>query len=195
MTHQRSRSLTGAATGLAAGLLLVGCSSSATTHANTPTTRATNAGATSSSPTAATSTTATPVGGSSPAALAGTSACVLVNEQEAGAALGADPGAGQAVTSHGASSCMYGTSPRILTVNLVPTGGKAAYDHLHATSGQLVDISGVGDAAFGTFHGPAAGIDFYKGDTFVAVVLVTGQASAPPKDLAIALAKTAASRI
>lgn len=194
MTHRRLRcSLTAAATGLAAGLLLAGCTTSPT-NANTPLTGS-NANATSSSPAAPTSTTATAVGASSPGAPAGTNACALVSEQEAGAALGTDPGAGQAVTSHGASSCMYGTSPMIVTVNLVPTGGKAAYDHLHATAGQLVNIPGVGDAAFGTFHGPAAGIDFYKGDIFVAVVLVTGQASAPPKDQAIALAKMAASRI
>ncbi len=189
-------SLTAAATGLAAGLLLAACSSSSPTSANTPITRSSSS-VTSSSAADPTSTTATAVGATSPVVRAGTNACALVSEQEAGAALGTDPGAGQTVTSHGASSCMYGTSPVILTVNLVPNGGKAAYDQLraHGIAGQLVDIPGVGDAAFGTFHGPAAGVDFYKGDTFVAVVLVIGQASTPPKDQAIGLAKTAASRI
>jgi hypothetical protein len=88
-------------------------------------------------------------------------------------------------------------SGRAGPARIVPSRGKAAYDHLRAqaTAGQLVDISGVGDAAFGTFNGPAASIEFYKGDTFVAVVLITARATAPPKDQAIALAKTAASRI
>ncbi len=125
----------------------------------------------------------------------GTTACSLITEQEAGTALGADPGPGQDATAHGASSCIYGTSPEIVTVNMLPTGGKAAYDHARALApaDRLIDVAGVGAAAFGLFTGPAANIWFYQGDTMIAIGLITGGAATPPKDQATALAKTAAS--
>ena len=47
----------------------------------------------------------------------------------------------------------------------------------------------MGAAAFGVFTGPAADIWFYKGDTMVAIGLITGGATTPPKDQAIVLAK------
>jgi hypothetical protein len=197
MTHPHPRTIAAAALSGAVSLLLAACGNSSPTHANTPITHSSGS-ATSSSPADPTSTTATPLGATSAAApTAGTTACALVTEQEAGAALGADPGAGQDATSHGASSCMYGTSPMIVTVNLVPTGGKAAYDHTRglAPAGRAVDVAGVGAAAFGVFTGPAADIWFYKGDTMVAIGLITGGATTPPKDQATVLAKTAADRI
>jgi hypothetical protein len=151
MTHPHPRTGAATALGIAASLLLAACSSSSPTHANTPIAHSNNS-ATSSSPADPTSTTGTPVGAISAAApTGGTNACLLVTEQEAAAALGADPGPGQDVTAHGASSCMYGTSPLIVTVNLLPTGGKAAYDHARglAPAGHLVDVTDVGAAAFG----------------------------------------------
>lgn len=186
--RRRSTTARAAAWGMAASLLLAGCSSASPSPGKT-------------APVPDGSTTVSPTAGSAAAApepaAAATAACSLVTEQEAGAALGADPGRGQAVSSHGASSCMYGASPAIVTVNVVPARGKAAYDHVRAQAGagQLVDIAGVGDAAFGTFSGPAASVQFYKGDTFVAVVLFTGRAGASPKDQVVILAKTAAGRL
>jgi hypothetical protein len=197
MRDAHPRAIAAAALGSAVSLLLTACSSSSPTQANAPTVHSSGP-ASSSSPADPTSTSATPVSETSAAAAtAGTTACVLVTEQEAGTALGADPGAGQDATSHGASSCIYGTSPMIVTVNLVPTGGKAAYDHIRglAPAGRAVDVAGVGVAAFGVFTGPAADIWFYKGDALVAIGLITGGATTPPKDQATVLAKTAADRI
>jgi hypothetical protein len=197
MSQAHQRVGTATALGVVGCVLLAGCSSSSATHANAPTTQASN-GAASSSPAGATRSTAKPVAATSAVApTAGIKICSLITEQEASTALGADPGPGQDTTSHGASSCMYGTSPKIVTVNLVPSRGKAAYDQLraHAPAGRVVDVAGVGDGAFGTSSGPATGIDFYKGDAFVAIVLVAGLSGTPSKDQAIVLAKAAAARI
>lgn len=197
MTHTHQRAGTATALGVIGCLLLVGCSSNSATHAGAPAAHA-STGAASSSPADPPGTTSAPVDATSPAApTTRTKICSLITEQEASTALGTDPGPGQDTTSHGASSCMYGTAPMIVTVNLVPSGGKAAYDQLraHAPAGRTVDVAGVGDAAFGTSSGPATGIDFYKGDTFVAVVLVAATASTPSKNRAIVLAKAAAARI
>jgi hypothetical protein len=206
MTTAHQRAGTATVLGLVGCVLLAGCSSGSDTHADVPAAHA-NSGIGSSSPadpvgtagtTGTTGTTATPPGvTSSAAAPANTSICALITEQEASTALGADPGPGEDTSSHGASSCVYGTAPMIVTVNLVPSRGKAAYDQLRARApaGRIVDIAGIGDAAFGTTSGPAAGVDFYKGDAFVAVVLVAGLAGTTPKDQAIVLAKAAAARI
>ena len=85
----------------------------------------------------------------------------------------------------------------MVTVNLVPTSGKVAYEDLraHAPAGRLDELAGVGDAAFVTSSGPATGIDFYKADAFVAIVLITGPAGSASKDSATTLAKAAAGRI
>ncbi len=124
-------------------------------------------------------------------------ACSLVTEQDAATVLGADPGAGSSHQSGAASSCEYGQSPSVLTVNLVPAGGKAAWEHtrsLMAANG-VADLSGVGDGAFGLFKGPEAAVEFYQGDVMVAIVLIFGRTGTPHKDQMIALAKAAAGRV
>jgi hypothetical protein len=194
--HRRATAL--AASGAAASLLLAACSSSSPTQAKTE--AAVAARNTGSSPVAdPTSASGTPLGATSPAApTGGVDVCALVTEQEAGTALGTDPGPGEVVAgARGASSCLYGQLPAMVTVNLVPSRGQADYDHLRAQAkpGQLFDVSGVGDAAFRVSSGRAASVDFYKGDTFVAVGVITGQAGAPPGAQALALAKAAAGRI
>ncbi|MDQ6728358.1 MAG: hypothetical protein M3066_19675, partial [Actinomycetota bacterium] len=128
---------------------------------------------------------------------AGVTACSVITEDDAGAALGADPGPGEGVTHLGASSCAYGNSPSLVTVNLLPSGGKVAYDHAWAgaATGQLVAIPGVGDAAFGATKGPMASVEFYKGDALVTVVLIVGETGTPPQDRALTLAKSAARRM
>jgi hypothetical protein len=85
----------------------------------------------------------------------------------------------------------------IVTVNLIPTGGKADFDHARGLvpAGRVVDIAGAGTAAFSVFTGPAADIWFYKGDTMVAIALIVGDAPTPPQDQATVLAKAAADRI
>jgi hypothetical protein len=126
-----------------------------------------------------------------------TQACSLVTQEEAGMALGADPGPGALDSREGGSGCTYGTMPGIVMVNVVAPGGQADYNHIlgQAQPGQTFDITGVGDGAFGLAVGPTAGVWFYKGDSLVAINVMAGSTGQPPTDMAIQLATTAASRI
>jgi hypothetical protein len=124
-------------------------------------------------------------------------ACSLVTQQEAGMALGADPGPGELDSREGGSGCTYGTMPGIVMVDVVAPGGQADYNHIlgQAQPGQTFDVTGVGDGAFGVVVGPTAGVWFYKGDSLVAINVMAGSTGQPPTDMAIQLAVTAASRI
>lgn len=124
-------------------------------------------------------------------------ACLLVTQQEAGIALGADPGPGELDTRAGASGCTYGSMPDIVLVNVVAPGGQADFNHIlgQAQPGQLFDVTGVGDGAFGVSAGSTAGVWFYKGDSLVGINVMAGSTGQPPTDMAILLATTAASRI
>jgi hypothetical protein len=128
-------------------------------------------------------------------------ACALVTQQEVGTALGKDPGRGSAFTSHGASQCQYGSyQTALVLVNLNPSQGKPFYDHTRnnpkvSQAGAVTDVAGVGDRAFGIFGHGTASIYFNKGDALVLVMVEIRTASSPPKAQALALAKTAASRI
>lgn len=182
MTYPRPRVAAIVLLGLTAALLLDGCSSGQTNPTNT----------------AAASATGAPSAGDSPSANTGAAtACSLITQQEASAALGSDPGPGIAGVLGVATTCTFGTPPSVLTVDLVPTGGKAAYEQTHggAKAHQLVTISGVGDAALGMFEGPIGAIYFYKGDALVSVLLTTNQANATSQDKMTALANTAAGRL
>jgi hypothetical protein len=126
--------------------------------------------------------------------------CSLVTEPEVTTALGADPGLGrQSAPGPKANVCTYGdglSSNPVLTVVLRPTGGKSALDDDKRIDSQGVDVSGVGDAAYGVFDGGNATVSFYKGGTYASIGLGSSQIGAfPQKDHAIALAKMAASRI
>ncbi len=127
----------------------------------------------------------------------GGDACSLVTEAEAANVLATDPGPGTPDGTGGATSCTYGESPSILTVNTFSPGGKAAYDHARGvmTAKGTIDLPGVGDGAFGLFTGPEGAVEFYQGDVLVAIVLIIGKTGAPDKDQLIAMAKLAASRI
>jgi hypothetical protein len=135
--------------------------------------------------------------GQSTGSAAGTTACSVVTEDDAAKALGADPGPGEAASHVGASSCAYGAAPSLVTVDLVPSGGRSAYDHARglAAPGQLVDIGGVGEGAFGVSKGPLSSIEFYKGDALVTVVVMIGNGGTSSQDHAVALAKVAAGRL
>lgn len=193
MTRPRSRPLAVATAGIVGTLLLGACAGSPAT-AN-PSAAAAGAPALA----APTSASAAAVATTPAAPPAGADACALVTEQDAATALGADPGPGTPFTSHGSSQCQYGEAPAFLLVNLNPSGGKAAYAQERAgmgARGQLVDVLDVGDTAFGVFKGPVASVAFNKGDALVVIVLTIGRSStAPPRDQAIALAKTAAGRM
>jgi len=126
------------------------------------------------------------------AALSGNAdACSLITEAEAGTALGRDPGPGQSASP---SHCIYGAGSASINV-VLQRGGKVAFDNLRAAmDGRAVDVPGVGDGAFGVFAGTIATVEFYKGDSLVAVNLVLGGATVAPKNQAIALARIAAPR-
>lgn len=130
---------------------------------------------------------------------AGGNACSLVTEKEAGTALGADPGRGKETTHLGASACVYGQLPLpgLVTVNVVPTVGKAGFEQARGMmrGGKLEDIQGLGDGAFATLIGPSASIEFYRGDTLVVVGLVFTSPSPTVKDQALTLAKAALGRL
>ena len=116
-----------------------------------------------------------------------TQACSLVTQEEAGMALGADPGPGELDSREGASGCTYGTMPGIVMVNVVEPGGQADYNHIlaQAQPGQTFDVTGVGDGAFGVAVGPTAGVWFYKGDSLVAINVMAGSTGQPPTDMAV----------
>lgn len=198
MTHAHRRILAAAT----ASLLLTACSSSPTpeTHISRPTVHAADTTSSAGVPATDKASSADAAAGTTAPATptSGVQACSLVTEREATAALGRDPGVGVGTSRPGASSCAYGTyrARSIVTVNLVPVSGKADFDHLRraAPTGQIADVAGVGDAAFGVSQGPSASVWFTKGDTLVAVAVLTG-AGAPPTTQATILARSAASRI
>ena len=178
---------------VAAGFLLAACGSSSTPA---PAAHGTGSSSvTSSTPTDSTTAAGKPVGATSAAAPGGAGpACALITQQEAGTALGTDPGPGQEIRP---GHCIYGSGAS--SINIVEQslpGSHAGFGGLRAAmAGSAVDVVGVGDAAFGQFDGPIATVEFYKGNTLLALSLNVDGASAPPKDQAITLAKRAASRL
>jgi Protein of unknown function (DUF3558) len=201
MTDPHRRTLAAAAALAMAGcVLLAACGNSAPaaqTDAPAVRTTADATPTTSVAPTDPTSTDATPAA----APTAGTTACELVTEQEVGTVLGKDPGAGSAFTSHGASQCQYGNyATAFVLVNVTPTQGKAAYDLMHSKSNLghglvIADVAGLGDRAFQITGPNTASIYIDKGDALVLVMVEIRTATSPPKDQALALAKTAANRV
>ena len=200
------RTVASAALAMTGCLLLAACGSS-TTAAKTDTpavqTTAAATSSTSDAPTASVAPSDPASTGSTPAAdpSAGGTACTLVTEQEVGAALGKDPGAGSAFASHGSSQCQYGTfQTAFVLVNLTPSQGKRFYDHARNSpkvtqAGAVTDVAGVGDRAFEIVGHGTASIYFNKGDALVLVMVEILNAPSPPKAQALALATTAASRI
>ena len=125
-----------------------------------------------------------------------------MTQNEVGAVLGADPGPGTAISSHGASQCQYGSyQTKFALVNLNPTLGRASFalmhkdPKLHNAQLHTVEVSGVGDQAIEISGPGSAGIYFTKGDAFVVISVEIPAASSPPVDQALALAKLAASRL
>jgi hypothetical protein len=180
-------------------LALSGCSSgsgSSASHAGgTPT-------ATTQQPAPKASGEATAADGSgtaSPAPSGHLHACVLVSEQDATTALGADPGTAHEETQGGDfgtnSRCNYTIASGGVQVNASSIAGKALCDSNRQPNS--VDVPGVGDRAFET---PATGaqeatVYFLKGDTCVSITIETPASTGPPKDRVIALATTAAGRL
>ncbi|MEP6843048.1 MAG: hypothetical protein ABJA11_05975 [Pseudolysinimonas sp.] len=148
-----------------------------------------------SDPLKTTGVTAVAAAPSAPASRAVT-ACSLVTEAEAAAALGSDAGAGTATVVGSNSSCKFGNYPTLLTINLVSVTGKTDFDHLkgQVTGGTLVAVSGLGDDAFAVTEGPAASFWFTHGTAMVAIVLVLRSGS-NPNDAALTVAHEADGRL
>lgn len=200
MTDRRRPTVTAAAFATAGCLLFAACGNSTpAAQRDTPTVKA----AAGSSPVASVAPTDRASSGATAAAASTgkAEACALVTQHEVGTALGKDPGQGSAFTSHGASQCQYGSyQTALVLVNLNPSQGKPFYDHTRnnpkvSQAGAVTDVAGVGDRAFGIFGHGTASIYFNKGDALVLVMVEIRNASSPPKAQALALAKTAASRI
>jgi len=117
----------------------------------------------------------------------------LVTEQDVITALGVDPGPGTEVVQTGGSACTFGASSKTVSVHL-SLARKNVYDQMCAApvdGAAMVELSGIGDAAFGVFKEPVASIGFYRGDSYVSIVIVADRS----QDRAVALAKTADGRL
>jgi len=182
MTHARSGLVVSGASSLVGCLLLAACGSSGPPiHAVAP-----HAG-----------------GGAShsPAAGANAAACSLIDERDVTTAVGNDPGPGSANNGHGATACTYGGYPKpVLTVNVLPTQGRLAYDRFRQdpklTSGtglSVAAVSGLGDQAFELSSPHVDAVYLTKGDTLI--VIGFSAPTSPPKGAALTLAKIAAGRL
>ncbi len=170
------RTLAAAVLGLAAVLLVAGCSTGP------------QAG-----PAAAPSGSATAQASAKPAAHGAADACTIVTEQDATAVLGADPGPGVPDSQSGVTACTYGTAPSMVSVHVSPAG-KAEFDQMHGQpieGATPVDLTGIGDGAFGVFQAPVASVAFYRGSSYVSIVIYADGS----QDRAVALATAAASRL
>lgn len=157
-----------------------------------------NPAATSSAATPAAANSAATSSAATPAATAATvkagggrmTACGLVTEQDASAALGRAAGRGTAGGTAVLSECIYADGALIVSMK---TDGKALYDksRAEAQAKGVPDVPGIGDSAF------KAGIDkyctllFIKGTTLVSVLFGGTGAQAA----AVAVAKAAASKL
>ena len=170
------RTLVTTVVGLAAILLAAGCSASPQSGAGATATGSSTSGAS-----------------ATPTAKSAVDACTLVTEQDASAALGSDPGPGVPDAQSGVTACTYGAAPAMVSVHLSPAG-KTEFDQAHAAPIQgatLVDLTGIGDGAFGIFQAPVASIAFYRGSSYVSIVIFADGS----QDRAVALATAAAGRL
>ena len=142
---------------------------------------------------AAPSGSATASASAKPASHGSADACTIVTEQDASAALGADPGPGVPDAQSGVTACTYGAAPSMVSVHVSPAG-KAEFDQMHGQpveGATPVDLSGIGDAAFGIFQAPLASIAFYRGSSYVSIVIFADGS----QDRAVTLATAAAGRL
>lgn len=205
MTRPHPRTLAAAAVFVAGSLLLAACSNSSpaksTASAGFDSAPAETAAATTQQPAPDASGGATASDGSgapAPAASSNLHACVLVSEQDATTALGADPGVGKEDTQNGDfggnSKCNYTIASGGVQVSASSIAGKALCDGNRQPNS--VDVPGVGDSAFET---PATGaheatVYYLKGDICVSITIETPASMGSAKDRVIALATTAAGR-
>ncbi len=204
MPPAHPRPVAATVSGLAGCLLLTACgSSSAPTHAVTPSSqRASVAARVAARPGATHRTTA--VGASSGATrpvTAAAAACSLITEADVAAAVGTDPGRGGADSQRGATVCVYGSYPKpVLTVNVLPARGRAGYDGIRhnpkitgAPGTRVATVATVGDQAF-ELSGPHMDVIYFtKGEALIVIGFTTP--TSPHRGVALSLAKIAAGRL
>jgi hypothetical protein len=150
---------------------------------------------------AATSSVATPAASSeaaTPAAAAaavnaggsGMTACGLITEQDASAALGTAAGRGTPGGTAALSECIYADGALLVSMK---TDSKALYDQslAEARAKSVPNLPGIGDSAFKSGTGKFCDLLFIKGTTLVSVLLNATNA----QDRAVAVAKIAASNL
>jgi hypothetical protein len=137
---------------------------------------------------------------SAPAASAPLHACVLVGEQDATTALGADPGVGKEDTQNGDfggnSTCVYAVPAGGIQVTASSIAGKALCDGSRKSNS--VDVLGIGDKAFETADTSASREDtvyVIKGATCLIITIEAPASAGSAKPLVVALAKNAAGRV
>jgi hypothetical protein len=137
---------------------------------------------------------------SAPAASAPLHACVLVGEQDATTALGADPGVGKEDTQNGDfggnSTCVYAVPAGGIQVTASSIAGKALCDGSRKSNS--VDVPGIGDKAFETADTSASREDtvyVIKGATCLIITIEAPASAGSAKPLVVALAKNAAGRV
>lgn len=181
----------------AAGCLILASCATAKSSAPAGATTAVTSSAVTSAPSAATSAASTSVAApasTTAAAVSGGSgltACGLITEQDASAALGRTAGHGTAGGTAALSECIYDSGSLIVSMK---ADSKTLYDsaYTQAKAKGATNVPGVGDSAFQ--YGATAtfsGVEFVKGTTLVSIL--AGGTGAP--GAALAAAKIAATKL
>jgi hypothetical protein len=120
----------------------------------------------------------------------GMTACGLVTEQDASAALGMAAGHGTAGGTAALSECIYAQGALIVSMK---ADSQAFYDRSRtaAQAKGAADVPGVGDSAFKTGTDQFCTLLFVKGTTLVSILFSGTGAQAA----AVAVAKTAAAKL
>jgi hypothetical protein len=167
-------------------LAAVGCLLLASCAQAKPSTTSASTSPAASSPAAtpAAATTAVAAGGS------GLTACGLITEQDASAAIGRAAGRGTPGGTAALSECIYAQGALIVSMK---TDSKAFYDTSHAAAHAkgAPDVPGIGDSAFKAGTDKFCTLLFVKGTTLVSILF--GGIGA--QDAAVAVAKIAASKL
>jgi hypothetical protein len=161
-------------------LLLASCGTAKSSTAPT----GANPAATSSAATPVATAAAVKAGGS------GLTACGLITEKDASAALGRAAGHGTAGGTAALSECIYDQGSLIVSMK---TDSKAIYDKQLSTvrAKGVPEVPGIGDSAFKTGNDQACTLLFIKGTTIVSI-LFNGTGA---QDACITVAKIGASKL
>jgi hypothetical protein len=122
----------------------------------------------------------------------GMTACELITEQDASAALGRAAGQGTAGGTAALSECIYAQGSLIVSMK---TDSKAFYEtsRVQAKAKGVPDLPGIGDSAFKAGTDQLCTLLFLKGTTLVSILF--GGTGVQAGAVAVAVAKIAASKL